>query len=125
VNTSSGYIADRTDDYYLTAGRMVGTKRVDILIEACNRLGRRLLVVGAGREKDKWRALAGPTVEFTGRVSDQQLWDYYARCRAFLFAAEEDFIKDCLGGIFEENKSKVERGQKVKTKERRINACKK
>src|SRR5215475_14393171 len=91
VNTSSGYIADRTDDYYLTAGRMVGTKRVDILIEACNRLGRKLLVVGTGREVNKWRALAGPTVQFTGRVSDQQLWDYYARCRAFLFAAEEDF----------------------------------
>jgi glycosyltransferase involved in cell wall biosynthesis len=91
VNTGSGYIAERTDDYYLTAGRMVGTKRVDILVEACNRLGRKLLVVGAGREKDKWRALAGPTVEFTGRVSDQQLWDYYARCRSFLFAAEEDF----------------------------------
>ena len=35
--------------------------------------------------------MAGPTVEFTGRVSDEQLWNYYARCRAFLFAAEEDF----------------------------------
>jgi glycosyltransferase involved in cell wall biosynthesis len=91
VDTMSGYIEDRIDDYYLTAGRMVGTKRVDILIEACNRLGRKLLVVGAGRESDKWRAMAGPTVEFTGRVSDEQLWSYYARCRAFLFAADEDF----------------------------------
>ncbi len=91
VNTSSGYIADRTDDYYLSAGRLVGTKRIEILIEACNRLGRRLLIVGAGRESDRLRAIAGPTIEFTGRVSDEQLWDYYARCRAFLFAAEEDF----------------------------------
>jgi glycosyltransferase involved in cell wall biosynthesis len=91
VNTTSGYIADRTDDYYLSAGRLVGTKRLEILIEACNKLRRKLLIVGAGRESEKLRALAGPTIEFTGRVSDQQLWDYYARCRAFLFAAEEDF----------------------------------
>ena len=91
VNTTSGYIADRTDDYYLSAGRLVGTKRLEILIEACNKLRRKLLIVGAGRESEKLRALAGPTIEFTGRVSDQKLWDYYARCRAFLFAAEEDF----------------------------------
>ena len=91
VNTSSGYIADRTDDYYLVAGRLVGTKRVEIVIEACNKLGRKLLIVGAGREKDRLSAIAGPTIEFTGRVSDAKLWDYYAHCRALLFAAEEDF----------------------------------
>jgi glycosyltransferase involved in cell wall biosynthesis len=91
VNTTSGYIADRTDDYYLSAGRLVGTKRLEILIEACNKLRRKLLIVGAGRESERWRAMAGPTIEFTGRVSDAKLWDYYAHCRAFLFAAEEDF----------------------------------
>jgi glycosyltransferase involved in cell wall biosynthesis len=70
---------------------LVGTKRLEILIEACNKLRRKLLIVGAGRESERWRAMAGPTIEFTGRVSDAKLWDYYAHCRAFLFAAEEDF----------------------------------
>lgn len=91
VNTASAYIADRIDDYYLSAGRLVGTKRLEILIEACNKMRRKLLIVGAGRESERWRKMAGPTIEFTGRVSDEQLWNYYARCRAFLFAAEEDF----------------------------------
>jgi glycosyltransferase involved in cell wall biosynthesis len=91
VDTAQGYIADHIEDYYLVAGRLVGTKRVDILIEACNKLGRRLLVVGGGREKDKLRAIAGPTIEILGRVSDEDLRHYYAHCRAMLFAADEDF----------------------------------
>jgi glycosyltransferase involved in cell wall biosynthesis len=44
-----------------------------------------------GREESRLKAMAGPTIEFIGRVSDEQLRDLYARCRAFLFAADEDF----------------------------------
>jgi len=91
VDISHGYIADYTEDYYLAAGRLVATKRVDILIDACNRMSRRLLIVGAGREEKKLRAMAGPTVEFLGRVSNDELWRRYAHCRALLFAADEDF----------------------------------
>ncbi|WP_446742686.1 glycosyltransferase [Silvibacterium acidisoli] len=91
VDTSKGYISEDTEDYYLSVGRLVGTKRVDILIEAFNKMKRTLYVVGTGREEKKLRAMAGPTIKFLGRVSDEELWDYYARCRAFLFAADEDF----------------------------------
>ena len=91
VDTAHGYITNYIEDYYLVVGRLVATKRVDVLIEACNRLQRRLLIVGTGREEKKLKALAGPTVEFLGRVSNEELWEYYARCRAFLFAADEDF----------------------------------
>jgi glycosyltransferase involved in cell wall biosynthesis len=91
VDTAQGYIAEKTGDYYLVAGRLVATKRVDILIEACNKLERRLMIVGAGRDEKKLRALAGPTVEFLGRVPNEELWRCYAHCRALLFAADEDF----------------------------------
>ena len=91
VDTSKGFIADKTEDYYLTVGRIVDTKRIDLLIAACNALGRKLVIAGSGREERRLKAMAGPTIEFKGRVSDDELRQLYARCRAFLFAANEDF----------------------------------
>lgn len=91
VDTSSGYLAEEQSDAYLTVGRLVRYKRIDLLIEACNRLGRRLRIVGTGPEEARLRALAGKTIEFLGYVDEETLWKEYAECRAFLFAAEEDF----------------------------------
>jgi glycosyltransferase involved in cell wall biosynthesis len=91
VDTSKGYIADKTEDYYLTVGRIVDTKRIDLLIAACNALGRKLVIAGSGREERRLKAMAGPTIEFKGRVSDEDLRVLYAKCKAFLFAANEDF----------------------------------
>ena len=91
VDVTAGYLADRTDDYYLVVSRLVPYKRVDLAIEACNRLGRRLRVVGAGPEEKHLRRLAGPTIEFAGKLDDQRLRECYARSRALLFPAEEDF----------------------------------
>ena len=79
------------EDFYLHAGRLVPYKRVDLAIAACNRLGRRLRIAGGGPEEAKLRAMAGPTVEFLGELDTEQLWAQYARCRALLFCALEDF----------------------------------
>ncbi len=91
VDVSGAFIAERHEDFYLSVGRLVGGKRVDLAIEACNRLGRRLQIAGTGPEEARLRALAGPTIEFLGRLSDAELKTKYARCRALLFAADEDF----------------------------------
>lgn len=78
--------------YYLVVSRFVRYKRVDLAIEACNRLGRRLVVVGSGGEEEQsLRELAGPTVEFMGRVSDGEMAGLYAGADAFLFPGIEDF----------------------------------
>lgn len=84
-------IAPEIDDYYLVVSALVPYKRVDLAVEAANRLGRRLAVVGAGPEEQRLRALAGPTVEFLGWRTDREVAALYARCRAFLFPAVEDF----------------------------------
>lgn len=91
VSVEKGYLASRTDEYYLTVGRMTESKRMDLVIEACNRLGRRLKIAGTGVELERLRAMAGPTVEFCGRVSDEELAELYSHCRALVFAADEDF----------------------------------
>lgn len=91
VDTAKGYISDQHGDYYLSVGRLSATKKLDLLIHACNRMGRKLIIAGTGVEEKRLKSIAGPTIEFLGRVPDDELPHLYAKCRAFLFAADEDF----------------------------------
>ena len=91
VSMSSHAAVPPAGDYYLTLGRLGKQKRVDILIRACNELGRKLLIAGTGREEKYLKSIAGPTIEFLGYVPDEAVPELYANCRAFLFAAIEDF----------------------------------
>lgn len=85
-------VSETRDDYYLVVSRFVHYKRVDLAIEACNKLGKRLVVIGSGGEEEqRLRELAGPTVEFRGRVSDAEMQEAYAHAKAFLFPGIEDF----------------------------------
>jgi glycosyltransferase involved in cell wall biosynthesis len=78
-------------DYFLAAGELVAYKRLDSVVQAFSCSGRPLKIAGAGPEYKRLRALAAPNVEFLGRVTDGELRDLYARCRAFLLPGEEDF----------------------------------
>jgi glycosyltransferase involved in cell wall biosynthesis len=91
IDTSQGYLAAQHQDYYLAVGRLVPYKRTDILIEACRKLGRKLLIVGDGPERKKLEQLSPKNVEFLGEINDSELRNIYAHCRALLFAADEDF----------------------------------
>jgi glycosyltransferase involved in cell wall biosynthesis len=84
-------IADAADDYYLVVGALVPYKRIDLAVGAATRVGRRLVVVGTGPEEARLRAMAGPTVTFLGWRPDTEVARLYARCRALLFPAVEDF----------------------------------
>jgi len=79
------------DDYFLVVSAFVPYKRIDRAIRAANLAKARLVVVGGGPEEGALRAIAGPTVEFAGRVPDADLPRYYQRARALLFPAIEDF----------------------------------
>ena len=91
VDTARFRPAARPDDFYLVVGALAPYKRVDLTVAAANRLRRRLLVVGVGPEARRLRDLAGPTVEFLGWRPDAEVADLYARCRAVLFPAVEDY----------------------------------
>jgi glycosyltransferase involved in cell wall biosynthesis len=84
-------IADAPADYYLVVSALVPYKRIDLAVDAANRLGRRLVVVGTGPEDARLRARAGPTVSFLGWQPDAEIARLYARCRALIFPAIEDF----------------------------------
>ncbi len=91
VETARFAPANRTEDYYLMVGRLVPYRRIDLLIEAFNKMERPLLIAGTGRDRERLEALAGPTIQFLGYVPDADLPDLMARCRAFMFPGEEDF----------------------------------
>ncbi len=84
-------IGHSPDDFYLVVSALTPYKRVDLAVEACTRLERRLLVVGTGPEEARLRAMAGPTVQLLGWRDDVETADLYARCRALLFPPLEDF----------------------------------
>lgn len=80
------------EDFYLTVARLTWYKRVDLAVQACTKLGKRLVVIGSGGELGKLRAMAGPTIEFKGGdLSDEEIRSCYLRAKAFLFPGEEDF----------------------------------
>jgi glycosyltransferase involved in cell wall biosynthesis len=76
---------------YLLVGAFAPYKRVDLAVEAFNRLKLPLLIVGSGQDEKRLRALAGPTVSFLGALSNEAIAELYSRCRAFVFPGLEDF----------------------------------
>ncbi len=93
VDTGRFFIAkpEKRKKYFLMVGRLIAYKRFDIAIEAFNRLELPLRIIGRGPEEKRLRKIAGPTIEFLGRVPDEDLPKQYAECRAFVFPQEEDF----------------------------------
>jgi len=79
------------EDYYLVVSAFAPYKRLELAIEACNRLKRKLVIIGTGQAEARLRALAGPTVHFLGWQPNEVVRDHLRRCRALLFPGEEDF----------------------------------
>lgn len=78
-------------DFYLLVGQLISYKRPDLAIEAFNRLGKRLIVIGDGDMRKTLERAAGPNIEFLGSQPFNVLRDHYARCKALIFPGEEDF----------------------------------
>ena len=71
--------------------RLLPYKRIDLAIQACNRLHLPLVIIGSGRDEQRLKQMAGPSIRFLGRLSDTEVIDYYAHCRALILPGEEDF----------------------------------
>ena len=79
------------DDYYVLLARLQSYKRLDLAVEAASTLGLPLKVIGSGPDERRLRAMAGPTVEFSGRVSDAERVRLLQRCAALIVPGREDF----------------------------------
>jgi len=78
-------------DYFVMVSAFAPNKRVDLAIEACNRLRRPLKIIGSGQLEASLRSLAGPTIEFLGNRSRLEVIQILAGAQAFIFPGVEDF----------------------------------
>jgi len=92
VRTDIFETSDIHGELYLTVSRLVPYKRVDLIAEAFSGMpNKKLVIIGDGPEMHKVKEKAGPNVTILGSQSESVVHDHLCRCRAFVFASEEDF----------------------------------
>lgn len=84
-------ISREQEDYYVVLSRLIPYKRIDLAVQACTLLRRRLIVIGEGPQHRRLLTQAGSTVTFAGRLPDYEVERVVSRCRALIFPGEEDF----------------------------------
>jgi glycosyltransferase involved in cell wall biosynthesis len=80
-----------SENFYLIVGQLVGYKRTDLAVEAFNRMGKPLIIIGDGEQFDHLCSQAKSNVKIMGRQPFSVIRDHYARCKALIFPGEEDF----------------------------------
>lgn len=84
-------ISPATENYFVTGGRLVPYKKMDLVIRVFNRLKWPLKIFGTGPELERLREMARPNIEFLGKISDQEKAALMARAIAFIHPQVEDF----------------------------------
>jgi len=79
------------DDFHLVVSQLTPYKRVDIAVEAFNRMGKRLVVIGEGSELPRLKRMARENIVFLGSQPFSVLKEHYQKCRALIFPGVEDF----------------------------------
>lgn len=80
------------ENYFLAASRMVPYKKMDLIVEAFNKMpDKKLIVIGDGEDFEKIKSNASRNIEFLGYQKSEDLRKYMQKAKAFVFAAEEDF----------------------------------
>jgi len=78
-------------EFYLIVSQLRKYKRIDLAIEAFNKLGLELVIIGEGPEKRKLKRKAKKNIKFLGWLPDEKVAEYYQNCTAFIFSSEDDF----------------------------------
>ncbi len=90
VDCDRFHTTEEKEDYFFSFGRHEPYKRTDLAIKAANQLGVKLKIAGGGTQLPKLKSMAGPTIEFLGRIPDEDVPSLYANARAYIFPAIED-----------------------------------
>ena len=91
VEVDRFFIQEQQEPYYLIVSALVPYKKIDLAIDAFNRLELPLKIVGEGPLRKRLQRMAKPNIEFLGWVDDEALPRLYASCQALIFPGEEDF----------------------------------
>jgi glycosyltransferase involved in cell wall biosynthesis len=91
VDTAYFTPGGESGDYYLVVSRLTAYKQIDLAVEAFNRLGKPLWIVGDGPERRRLQAMAGQNVRFLGALPREGVRDAMRGCQALIFPGKEDF----------------------------------
>jgi len=84
-------LTSQRGSFFLTVSQLVPYKRIDLIVEAFNKSGRPLVIIGDGPERQKLERKAERNIRFEGWLPQRQVIDAMQQCKAFVFAGEEDF----------------------------------
>lgn len=92
IDISNFEICEQKEDFYLASSRLVAYKKIDIIIEAFNRMPeKKLVVIGGGPNLKKYQEIAKENITVMGYQPFHILKEKMQRAKAFIFAADEDF----------------------------------
>lgn len=80
-----------TEEYFLIVSQLTPYKKVDVAVEAFNKLGLPLIIIGEGPQAEYLQSIAKSNVQILGWRSDEEVAGYYKNCLAFIFPGEDDF----------------------------------
>ena len=78
-------------DYYLIVSRLSAYKKIDIAIQAFNKMNLPLVIIGEGEDRKRLEKMAGKNIRFLGFQPEEKLAAYYKNARALIFPGEDDF----------------------------------
>lgn len=91
VDVSRFEVHEKHEGYFLIVSSLTPYKRIDLAVELFNKLGKRLVIIGDGKDKRRLQNLAAENIDFLGFKDDVVVKEYMENCRAFIFPGEEDF----------------------------------
>lgn len=91
VDVEAFHMGKGEGSYFLTGGRLVESKRFDLVVMAFNKLRMPLVIFGDGRECRRLKSMAGPTIRFAGYLTRGERAKLFAEAIAFIYPQVEDF----------------------------------
>lgn len=78
------------EPYFVILGRLSAYKNFDLVIKAFNKMEKKLVVIGTGVEEEKLKEMAGNTIVFEGRVSENRKHQLLENCLGVINPVEEE-----------------------------------
>lgn len=91
VSTQNFYLSEEIGDFYFLLSRLEYYKKVDLVVQAFNKLGKKLIIVGRGSKEEELKAMANSNITFLKNLSDGEIAKLYSKCKAFLMPQHEDY----------------------------------
>jgi len=91
VNVDTFFVSDAIEDYYFLLSRLEYYKKVDLVVNAFNKTGKKLIIVGKGSQENDLKKMAGPNITFLKALPYDEVARLYSKCKAFLMPQHEDY----------------------------------